>query len=110
MIDTFDWVARNADECLLDVDTGVYEIAAIMRACYRFTDHLYVFLSRPADNVLRIHIAAKDGSDAMQIAGQLSNAFLDEQLRASIASETRSIRDLIYQQAFAEADFERRDP
>ena len=49
--------------------------------------------------------AAKDATDAMEWAGRLSNALIDEQLRVSIAAETRAVRELIYRQAFAEADF-----
>lgn len=105
MKEALDWVRRDADGCLLDVDTTLYDAGAVMRAAYRFTDRLYVFISRVDERVLRMHIATKDASDAMEWAGHLSNALIDEQLRVSIAAETRAVRELIYLQAFAEADF-----
>jgi His-Xaa-Ser system protein HxsD len=101
-----DWVRREGDQCMLDVDTTLYSTGAVMRSCYRFTDRLYVFISNLEGGLLRVQVAAKDGGDTMTAAGELSNAFLDEQLRIDIAAETRALREVIYLQAFAEGDFE----
>ena len=89
----------------LDIDLTLYDIAAVLRACYRFTDRYYLSIERKADQILCLRIASKEDGDTTDAAGELSNALIDEQLRVSLAAETRTVRELIYRQAFAEADF-----
>ena len=94
----------------LDIDLTMYDLAAVLRACHRFTDRYYVSLARKTEQLASLQITAKDGSDASGVAGEFSNALIEEQLRASIASETRVVRELIYRQAFVEADFQDVEP
>jgi His-Xaa-Ser system protein HxsD len=63
------------------------------------------------ENAIRVDIAPKErGDDAAAIAGEFSNALLEQSLRSRIAEETRAIRELIVAQAFCEGDLlDRRD-
>jgi His-Xaa-Ser system protein HxsD len=90
----------------LDVDATIYGPDAVLRACYRFTDRAYLLIERVDGSKLRIRITGRSGENDEGIAGELSNALLDEQLRGAIAAETRVVRELIYRQAFAEAELE----
>ena len=92
----------------MTLDTAIYSLEAIQRACYWVSDRCHVFLE-PAERAdgVRARLVLKDPQWQLRdIAGEFGNRILDEQLRRQIADETRPLRDLIVTQAFAEADFE----
>ena len=101
------WTQVQSDsELTMTLDTAVYSLEAIQRACYWLADRCYVFLepAEPAEGV-RARVVLKDPQGSLQeIAGEFGNRILDEQLRRQIADETRTVRDFIVTQAFAEAD------
>ena len=101
------WTNHVSDKSLtLEVDTRIYSLEALFRVCYAYTDRCYLFLE-PAtkEAVVTVRITAKQSdSDLNIIAGEFSNALIDERVRRDIAAETASIRELIVAQAFAEAD------
>jgi len=87
------------------VSRSVYGLAAIFRACYRFTDNYYLFL-RPdgADDLLVFMKPKRLPSDLAEAAGQFANDLIDQRLRLEVARETAVIRELIVAQAFAEGN------
>jgi His-Xaa-Ser system protein HxsD len=91
----------------IEVHTRVYPLTAIFRACYLFTDRCYLFLdSDESGECIRVKLAGKEGNANLQaIAGEFCNELINQRVRHDIAKETRSIRELIVAQAFAEADF-----
>jgi His-Xaa-Ser system protein HxsD len=103
------WVERG-DECLtVDVSTALYPREALMRACYVFTDRCYLFLQPEGSNCVRVRFRKRrQSTDLVRIVGEFSNELLNQALRHSIAAETRTIRELIVTQAFAEANFDDR--
>lgn len=104
---TASWILRiNDEELQISVDTQVYPVDTLMRVCYLFTDRCYLFLA-PAETgpAVTVTITRKDGtSDLAAISGDFANELINQKVRADIAAETRSIRELIVAQAFAEAD------
>jgi len=89
-----------------EVDTEIYSLEALFRVCYAFTDRCYLFLEPTArDTTVMVRITRKRSDfDLNTVAGEFSNALIDERVRRDIATETLSIRELIVAQAFAEAD------
>lgn len=105
--ETIAWIKHVSDKSLtLEVDIGIYSLEALFRVCYAYTDRCYLFLEPTTrEAVITVRITAKQpDSDLSIIAGEFSNALIDERVRRSIATETMSIRELIVAQAFAEAD------
>ena len=101
------WTKPVSDKTLtLEIDTAIYSLEAIFRVCYAFTDRCYLFLepaTKDTSAVVRI-TGKKPDLDLDTVAGEFSNALIDERVRRSIATETMSIRELIVAQAFAEVN------
>jgi len=101
------WTKHVSDKTLtLEVDTAIYSLEALFRVCYAFTDRCYLFLEPgTTDTCVVVRITEKKPDfDLETVAGQFSNALIDERVRRDIATETMSIRELIVAQAFAEVD------
>jgi His-Xaa-Ser system protein HxsD len=106
MIGAPSWVQRTADGTSITVGLDVYTLDAVLRACHAFTARCYVFVRMGEGQTAIVDFAARDeGAALMNIAGDFSNALLDYQLRAAIAAETQSIREILVAQAFCEASF-----
>lgn len=89
----------------LEVDSAIYSLPAILRACYWFTDRAYLLVTRAAPGQYRIELVPKDpGQSHRDLAGELANSLLDHQVRVELQQETRTIRELIVAKAFAEGD------
>jgi His-Xaa-Ser system protein HxsD len=101
------WFEDVTDETLcVSVDTDIYSLDALFRVCYAFTDRCYLFLQPGGHtSAVKVRFSRKTPEcDLAQIAGEFSNALIDQRVRMQIASETGGIRELIVAQAFAEAD------
>jgi His-Xaa-Ser system protein HxsD len=100
------WIITAGNGSLsIAVDTRIYPLDVISRTCFAFTARAYVFMRSIDKESVRVDIAAHDGgSDASLMACEFTNALLEQSLRARIAEETRSIRELIVAQAFCEGD------
>jgi len=102
------WIVKDRSNSSLSilVDTAIYPLEVLFRTCYVFTDRCYLFLS-PTDvsGVINVRFKQKlESSDLDSLAGEFSNELINQRVRLDIANETRSIRELIVAQAFAEAD------
>ena len=86
------------------VETSIFSLDVVTRAAYLFTDRYYVLVEKSGDAAVRVSFRPKLGTAPLDILGAFSNELLDQRLRATIAEETRTIRDLIVAQAFVEAD------
>lgn len=88
----------------LIVDSTVYDIGVIQRAAHAFTRH-YVSIERLDEKQVRVAFQPRDKAVVLNnIAAEFENALIDQAVRVQVARETASIRDLIYRQAFVEAD------
>lgn len=91
---------------VLQVDMTLYELDAILRACYKYTDRCYLFLTRePAsESVVNIFFMSKHQSDLPTVMGEFCNELVDQSLRLALSQEFGPIRELIVAQAFAEGN------
>ena len=101
------WIQESSESTLsIFVDTKIYSLEVLFRTCYAFTDRCYLFLE-PSDDpqIIAVRFASKGSDSALSItAAEFSNELVNQRVRLDIANETRSIRELIVAQAFAEAD------
>lgn len=106
------WTEQKTNESLcICVNRKIYPLEALFRVCYMFTDRCFLFLSsEESTSAIKVHFAKKSPDcDLSVIAGEFSNELINHKVRVDIATETRSIRELIVAQAFAEADLLDRD-
>jgi His-Xaa-Ser system protein HxsD len=92
------------------VDERVYSVEAVLRTAYWFTDRVYIFISKPTEQTLRLHLKTKPTTlesprqgPIGEVAGEFGNALLDNQLREGIEERTGKIRELLVMKALAEA-------
>jgi His-Xaa-Ser system protein HxsD len=83
------------------LDLTVFRESAVKKAAYNFSGRCAVTLHRDADTLVATLRPTQLASDAADLAGEFCNEVLDQELRASVAEETRGIRDLLIAQAFS---------
>ena len=105
------WTNPTPNGVSINVNLEVYSREVVLRTCHAFTARCYAFARADENGTITIELAPRDARDSVaELAGEFSNALLDYQLRAIIASETKTIRELLVAQAFCEADLlDRRD-
>ena len=90
----------------LVVDTTVHNLDSIFRSCYVFTDRCYLFLQRRGEQEIVVEFRSKNTEVALrEVIGAFANELINQRVRSDVARETRTIREQIVAQAFAEADF-----
>ena len=88
---------------VIEVDHSVYSVPALLRTCYWYTDRAYILIARGRTGSYEVQFSPKDDGQSLEpIVGEFANALLDNQLRATLASETEAVRSLIVAKAFAE--------
>lgn len=114
-----DWLQTDVAENVvtLTIDERIYSVEALLRTAYWFTDRAYLFVSKPGEHSLRVHIKTKPPTlespakhSLTDIAGEFGNALLDHQLREEIEERTGKIRELLVLRALGEADLLRESP
>jgi His-Xaa-Ser system protein HxsD len=89
---------------VVDVDAALYGEDVVFRVAYDFTGSCTVDLARQGETI-RVTLAPKSAeADLQSIGNAFRNALIDARLRRDIAAETRTIRELLIAQAFAESD------
>ncbi len=91
-------------EVTFDLDERVYSLDAIYGAAYLFVDRCYVFLSRPADQTVRVRLRTQERADQEKLealGGTFANELLNQILRVRIGQSTAPIRERILARAFA---------
>jgi len=86
------------------IDLSIYSLSAVMRACHTFTDRYTILLRDRTDHAVTVEFTSRNREFACDPSGEFANALLDAQLRETIASETRVIRELLVAEAFCEAN------
>jgi His-Xaa-Ser system protein HxsD len=82
-------------------DTSIYRLTAIQKAAYRFTGSYSVEVNRVNENVVRVKLTSRPDSSPNVEAHALPNEVLDQELRETVAEETRTVRELLLAQAFS---------
>ena len=93
-----------------ELNEDLYPLDAIYGASYIFIDRCYVFLTRPADQMVNVRLRRKEPTEAEELralAGEFANELLNQVLRTRIAASTSGIREQYMARAFFSDD--RRD-
>lgn len=82
---------------------GLYQIEAVKRAAYRFSDRVVVEIDAAGDGIRCSFkpLAPMSGEDLERLQHDFAIEALDQDLRASIAHETEQFRNLILSIAFS---------
>lgn len=91
-------------ELAIAVDTTIHELEVVKRVCYSMSDRYAIELERTGDSSLNAKCRAKVGVLPPEFADSFQEKLIDYGIRATLSRETAAIRDLIYRQAFIEAD------
>jgi His-Xaa-Ser system protein HxsD len=89
----------------ITVDLAIYPLEIVLRACHTFTASYFVRPHIVGNTQVVLDFTPREEGDSLgDLPGAFANALLDARLRATIAEETRTIRELLVAQAFCEAD------
>jgi His-Xaa-Ser system protein HxsD len=100
-------MSPTLEQTSLLVDTSIYSTPSLFRACYKFTDLAYIFLSHPPDSphLIAISFTAKhSGDDLQRVVQEFGNELIDQNTREFLERQFGPIRDLIVAHAFAEGN------
>ena len=87
----------------LPVNTRLYTLEAVFRSCYLFTDRCYLFLTQAQDDVIVVEFRPRERTVNLQdVLGLFANELINQRLRADIAKETQTIREMIIARAFGD--------
>ena len=88
---------------VFSIDDSLYPLDAIYGAAYLFIDRCYIYLGRPADGTVSVHLTVKPGQADMSpesLSGEFSNELLNQTLRVRIGESTAKIREYYMARAF----------
>jgi len=86
-----------------DVSEELFPLDSIYGAAYLFVDRCWMFLTRPADKVVGVHLKTKDDADEAKLealAGEFANELLNQAMRVRIGESTATLREYMMARAF----------
>jgi His-Xaa-Ser system protein HxsD len=89
----------------LTVDLPLYGHEGLFRACYAFTDRCFMFLREAGPSKVTVIFRKRQSPKTLDaLIEEFANELINQKLRAQLAAETKTVRELIVAQAFAESD------
>ena len=90
----------------LTVELPLYGREGLLRACYATpTDRCFLFLREAGPSKVTVVFGKRHSPQTLDArVEEFANELIDQSLRAQLAAETKSVRELIVAQAFAESD------
>jgi His-Xaa-Ser system protein HxsD len=89
----------------LTVELALYGREGLLRACYAFTDRCFIFLRDAGPSKVMVVFRKRQSPKTLEaLVEEFANELIAQSLRAQLAAETKSVRELIVAQAFAESD------
>jgi His-Xaa-Ser system protein HxsD len=86
----------------MEVDLGVYGLAALLKVADKFTDRCFVHLQRRNEQIVEVRFRSKaSGVPLDAIAGEFCNEVLDQRLREIVAIESEPVRNLVLAHALS---------
>lgn len=84
------------------LDGSVYSLTAIKKAAYRFGDCCHIQIEKEAEDKIHVYFSPKTPTvDLSSKIGEYLNEVLDQDLRESIAAQTKDLCNLIIAHAFS---------
>lgn len=87
----------------LNVDEGLFALDAIYGAAYLFVDRCWLFMDRPSEGIVCVHLKAKEDADEASLealAGEFGNELLNQAIRIQITESTATLREYTMARAF----------
>jgi His-Xaa-Ser system protein HxsD len=95
----------NQNETVLNVDSKIYNLEAIYKACYHFLENFYIRLEGDPQGTIKIFIRPKSGTPHdKDIVGEIQNELLHQSLRHKILKETQKLREYVITKALSSAE------
>jgi His-Xaa-Ser system protein HxsD len=92
-------------ECQLTVELPLYGEEGLFRACYAFTDRCFLFLREAGASKVTVIFRKRHSPKTLDaLVEEFANELISQRLRAQLAAETKSVREMIVAQAFGESD------
>jgi His-Xaa-Ser system protein HxsD len=89
----------------LTVELQLYGREGLLRACYAFTDRCYLFLREAGPLSVSVIFRKRQSPKTLDsLVEEFANELINHSLRAQLAAETKTVREMIVAQAFAESD------
>ena len=85
------------------VDEDLYPRDAIYGASYLFVDRCFVFLERPAEQLISVRLRSREDceQEALEaLAGEFANELLNQVMRVRVGQSTAKIREYYLAKAF----------
>lgn len=85
------------------IDDNLYPLDAIYGAAYLFIDRCYIYLSRPSEGKVEVHLKVKPDQSPIRnedLSGEFCNELLNQTLRVRIGESTAKIREYYMARAF----------
>ena len=96
----FPVTALENDKFQVVVDMSLYAKESVTSACYKYTDHFYIYQQTDGGNIVVV-FESKDGNAVSDsIVKQFCNELIDQQVRFNTNQQFGHIRDLIVEEAF----------
>ena len=86
-----------------NISEDLFVIDAVYGAAYLFVDRCWLFMSRPSDGVVGVHLKTKEDTDEAgleALAGEFANELLNQAIRVQIADSTSTLREYTMARAF----------
>jgi His-Xaa-Ser system protein HxsD len=95
--------SERAEPIVYAFDLNLFRLSAIKKAAYRFTDGFAVHIEQLDTSNIRVSLTLRPGISRPRLAADsFENEVLDQELRETVADETRGVRELLLAQAFSE--------
>ncbi len=93
----------DARSVAFTIDEDVYARDAVYGAAHLFVDRCWLFLTRPAERMIRVRLKTKEATTEAALdalAGEFANELLNQVVRRQVGDATRSIREYYMARAF----------
>ncbi|MEM6962051.1 MAG: hypothetical protein AAF550_09965 [Myxococcota bacterium] len=100
---------HGAQGIALEIQTELFPLDAIFGASFTFIDRAFVFLDRPKETSVRVHLTLKNAASAPELnalrslVGEFANELMACAFRLRITEENRATLESITMQAIAGA-------
>lgn len=93
----------DKNQVSFNIHEELFVLDAVYGAAYLFVDRCWMFLTRPADNVVGVHLKTKEAAEESELeslAGEFANELLNQAIRVRIGESTSTIREYTMARAF----------
>jgi His-Xaa-Ser system protein HxsD len=91
------------NKVMFTLSEDLYALDCIYGAAYLFIDRCFVFLTRPRDREVTVHLRTREPADARileALAGEFANEVLNQVVRLRVGEATAQIRNAYMARAF----------